>query len=297
MGGMTVTLHHTAQREGELLSFLRRELAMSSSLVARLKWQNAFFVSGTPAHTNHPVHPGDEITVELFEQPEGFPPENIPLHILYEDDALIALDKPAGMLVHPSPCKNEGTLANGLLHYYHQSGQACGIHPVSRLDRDTFGVVLLAKNAYVHEKFRQLHQSGGMEKTYLAAVFGAPEADSGMIDLPVYKLGGGSLLRTVDARGQRAVTHYRVLVRRAHTALLELHPITGRTHQLRLHCMASGFPILGDPQYASGASAAFSAAHAIAPQQLCAKSIAFTHPMTREQICIKSTQGVLFPDA
>ena len=118
-----------------------------------------------------------------------------------------------------------------------------------------------------------------------------------MIDLPVYKLGGGSLLRTVDARGQRAVTHYRVLVRRAHTALLELHPITGRTHQLRLHCMASGFPILGDPQYTSGASAAFSAAHAIAPQQLCAKSIAFTHPMTREQICIKSTQGVLFPDA
>lgn len=290
-------LRCTASREGKLNTFLRRELSMSSSLVSRLKWQNALLVNGAPAHTGHPVRTGDEVAVRLEETVEGFSPEEMPLSILYEDEALIALDKPAGLLTHPSPCRNDGTLANGLLAYYQKTGQRCGIHPVSRLDRDTFGVVLLAKNAYVHEKFRQLHQSGGMEKTYLAAVFGTPEADSGMIDLPVYKLGGGSLLRTVDARGQRAVTHYRVLVRRAHTALLELHPITGRTHQLRLHCMASGFPILGDPQYASGASAAFSAAHAIAPQQLCAKSIAFTHPMTREQICIKSTQGVLFPDA
>ncbi len=292
-----MTLRHIAQREGTLLSFLRRELSISSSLVSRLKWQNAFFVAGQPAHTNHSVHIGEEITVILQEQAEGFPAEEMPLSILYEDEFLIALDKPSGILVHPSPCRNEGTLANGLLAYYTKTEQPCAIHPVSRLDRDTFGVVLLAKSAYVHEKFRLLHQSGGMQKTYLAAVFGAPQSESGTIDLPVYKLGNGSLLRTVDARGQRAKTEYRVLRRFAHTSLLQLHPITGRTHQLRLHALASGFPILGDPQYQTEESAAFSSLHDIAPQQLCAKSISFSHPMTGEAIFIVSEQDVALPEA
>ena len=243
---------------------------MSSSLVSRLKWQDALLVNGEAVHTNHPVHPGDAVAVRLDETVEGFEPEEMALSVLYEDEALIALDKPAGMLTHPSPSRNEGTLANGLLAYYRASGQKCGIHPVSRLDRDTFGVVLLAKNAYVHEKFRLLHQSGGIKKTYAACVFGAPEADAGTIELPVYKLGGGSLLRAVDARGQQAVTEFSVQCRWESTALLALHPVTGRTHQLRLHCMASGFPILGDPQYHSDASRAFSERFGICPQQLCA---------------------------
>ena len=204
-------LRCTASREGKLNTFLRRELSMSSSLVSRLKWQNALLVNGAPAHTGHPVRTGDEVAVRLEETVEGFSPEEMPLSILYEDEALIALDKPAGLLTHPSPCRNDGTLANGLLAYYQKTGQRCGIHPVSRLDRDTFGVVLLAKNAYVHEKFRQLHQSGGIRKTYRACVYGAPDADCGTIDLPVFKLGGGSLLRTVDARGQQAVTEFSVL--------------------------------------------------------------------------------------
>lgn len=289
-------LRCTASREGKLNTFLRRELSMSSSLVSRLKWQNALLVNGAPAHTGHPVRTGDEVAVRLEETVEGFSPEEMPLSILYEDEALIALDKPAGLLTHPSPCRNDGTLANGLLAYYQKTGQRCGIHPVSRLDRDTFGVVLLAKNAYVHEKFRQLHQSGGIRKTYRACVYGAPDADCGTIDLPVFKLGGESLLRTVDARGQQAVTEFSVLRRWERTALLALHPITGRTHQLRLHCLASGWPILGDPQYATDASRAYSAQCAIAPQQLCAAELAFTHPLTGESVRIFSHQDVLCPE-
>ena len=204
-------LRCTASREGKLNTFLRRELSMSSSLVSRLKWQNALLVNGAPAHTGHPVRTGDEVAVRLEETVEGFSPEEMPLSILYEDEALIALDKPAGLLTHPSPCRNDGTLANGLLAYYQKTSQRCGIHPVSRLDRDTFGVVLLAKNAYVHEKFRQLHQSGGIRKTYRACVYGVPDADCGTIDLPVFKLGGGSLLRIVDVRGLQAVTVFAVL--------------------------------------------------------------------------------------
>ena len=290
-------LHCTAAREAPLESLLRRELSMSSSLISRLKWQSALLVNSVPVHTNHPVRPGDEITVRIEETVEGFEPEALALRVLYEDEALIALDKPPGMLTHPSPCRNEGTLANGLLYYYLQTGQRCGIHPVSRLDRDTFGVVLFAKSAYIHEKFRCLHRAGGIRKTYHACVFGAPEPSSGTIDLPVFKLGGGSLLRTVDPRGQSALTEYRTLQRWSNTALLALHPVTGRTHQLRLHCLASGFPILGDPQYATDASRAFSEQCGIAPQQLCAMELEFPHPLTNAPVAIVSQQRVRCPEA
>ena len=249
-------LEQTAARQAKLLSLLRREFGLSSGLVKRLKWQNALFVNGAPAHTDALVMPGDRVRVVLEEQPDGFPPEPLPLSILYEDACFLAVDKPAGMLVHPSPQKNSGTLANGVLYHLLANSEASGVHPVTRLDRDTFGVVILAKNANIHDRFCRMLRERQLEKTYLASVFGQPPQDEGQIDLPVYKVGGGSLIRVVDERGQQALTQYRVLERAEKTALLELHPLTGRTHQLRLHCMASGFPILGDPQYTSPEAAA-----------------------------------------
>ena len=288
-------LEKTAGRQAELLSILRREFDLSAGLVKRLKWQNALFVNDAPAHTNCRVFPGDRVRVVIEEEQEGFLPEPMALSILYEDEAFLAVDKPAGLLVHPSPQRNSGTLANGVLHYLRQRGEAAGIHPVTRLDRDTFGVVLLAKTANVHEQFRRMLQTRQLEKTYLASVFGAPAQDEGTIDLPVYKIGGGNLIRIVDERGQKALTQYRVLERAEKTALLELHPLTGRTHQLRLHCMASGFPILGDPQYTSPESTAYSAAHGLFTQQLCAARLVFPHPMTGERMEILSRQAVFFP--
>lgn len=287
-------LEKTAGRQAELLSILRREFDLSAGLVKRLKWQNALFVNDAPAHTNCRVFPGDRVRVVIEEEQEGFLPEPMDLSILYEDEAILAVDKPAGLLVHPSPQRNSGTLANGVLHYLRQRGEAAGIHPVTRLDRDTFGVVLLAKTANVHEQFRRMLQTRQLEKTYLASVFGAPAQDEGTIDLPVYKIGGGSLLRIVDARGQRAVTGYRVLARAAQTALVQLHPRTGRTHQLRLHCLASGFPILGDPQYTTEAAKRYSDALGLETQQLCAAKLAFDHPMTGKRMEICSRQTVFF---
>lgn len=288
-------LEQTAARQTKLLSLLRREFGLSAGLVKRLKWQNALFVNGAPAHTDCPVQPGDRVRVVLEEQTEGFDPEPMPLSILYEDPYFLAVDKPAGMLVHPSPQKNSGTLANGVLYHLQQSAAGAGVHPVTRLDRDTFGVVLLAKNANVHDRFCRLLRERQLEKTYLASVFGHPPQDAGEIDLPVYKVGGGSLIRVVDARGQQALTRYRVLETAGQTALLELHPMTGRTHQLRLHCMASGFPILGDPQYTGPEAKAYSDAHGLQFQQLCAARLVFPHPMTGERIEICSKQTVFFP--
>ena len=183
-----MVLSHRAEREGKLLTFLRGELGLSSGLVKRLKWQNAFYLDGVPVHTDARVRPGQEITVKIEEAPEGFLPQALPIDILYEDESLIALDKPAGQLVHPSPRKNDGTLANALLGYYVETNQPCGIHPVTRLDRDTFGVVLLAKNAHIHAKLCQMMKDGQIHKTYLAAVYGCPNKSAGEISLPVYKI-------------------------------------------------------------------------------------------------------------
>ena len=236
-----MVLEQTAARQAKLLSLLRREFGLSAGLVKRLKWQNALFVNDAPAHTDAPVMPGDRVRVVLEERTEGFEPEPLPLSILYEDECFLAVDKPSGMLVHPSPQKNSGTLANGVLYHLLARGEASGVHPVTRLDRDTFGVVILAKNANIHDRFCRMLRERQLEKTYLASVFGQPPQAEGQIDLPVYKIGGGNLIRIVDERGQKALTQYRVLERAEKTALLELHPLTGRTHQLRLHCMASGF--------------------------------------------------------
>lgn len=286
-------LTHTAQRETRLLSILRCELGMSSGLASRLKYCGAYTVNGAPAFTNHIVHPGDEIRVCLDEPEPDYPAEDGALEILFEDEALIALEKPAGLLMHPSHTRNEGTLANFLAGYYRQTGQRSAVHPVSRLDRDTFGVVLLAKNAYVHELMRRQHAEGAIQKTYHAAVFGIPEAPEGLIDAPIARCAGDSLLRELRPEGKPARSRYRVLETRNGCARLELSPLTGRTHQLRLHCRALGCPILGDPQYGTAESLAFSAQHGIAGQQLCAVSLRLVHPITKKTLEIRARTDVL----
>ena len=231
-----MVLHLTAQRRGKLVSFLRRELGLSSSLVKRLKWRGAFLVNGETAHTDRMVEVGEEITVVLSEDAPDYPAEDGALDILYEDDAILALDKPAGILMHPSFHRNTGTLANFVAGYYARSGQACAVHPVSRLDRDTFGVVLLAKNAHVHGLLMDAQRRGDLRKTYQALTLGCPDPPEGIWDVPLGRVPGESLLRRVDPAGKIARTEYRVLETQGGLARLELHPLTGRTHQLRVHC-------------------------------------------------------------
>lgn len=290
-----MVLHHRADRQGKLLSFLRRELGMSSSLVKRLKWQQALLVNGLCVRTDYPVVPGDEITVLLAEERPEFPAENGPLENLYEDEALLALDKPAGLLMHPSFYRNSGTLANYVLGYYARTGQACAVHPVSRLDRDTFGVVLLAKNAHIHAEMMQALQTGQVYKTYEALVWKGPEANSGVWKFPIARRPGESLLREVRADGQRAETMFTVLQREEDRSVLRLNPVTGRTHQLRVHCAHAGCPILGDLQYGTAESLALSEALGLPHQQLLARQLVFRHPMSGEVLCLESRQRLQAP--
>ena len=281
-------LSHIATRTGRLSSFLHDEMTMSAGLINRLKWHEKILVNGKPEHTDFAVQKGDTITVLLDAPQIEYPAEQGEFTILYEDEHILAVDKPAGMLIHPSRSRNSGTLANFVAGYYEKSGQSCAFHPLTRLDRDTFGVVLLAKNGHISA----LLQAGDLQKTYHAITFGGPEEDAGTIDAPIARKPLPSLLREIREDGKPSVTKYRVLEQNGKLCKLELRPITGRTHQLRVHCAHMGFPILGDPQYGTEESMAFSNSQGIKAQLLCAKRLEFTHPITSAPITIESQMDV-----
>ena len=283
-----MNLTHIAKGGGRLSAVLKEELKMSTGLLNQAKWADGLRVNGQSVHTDYQVTPGDEIVVLLEEKQAQYPAESGPLTILYEDASLLAVDKPAGMLIHPSRNRLTGTLANLVQGHYEAQGITAAFHPLTRLDRDTFGIVLIAKSAYVHA----LLQEQRPRKLYYARTFGGPGAEAGIIDAPIARKPLPSLLREVRPDGKPSLTRYRVLERREESCLLELEPVTGRTHQLRLHCAHMGFPILGDPQYGSAASVAYSQGLGLTTQLLCAKSLEFTHPITGETLHLESKMAV-----
>ena len=285
-------LMHIATRAGRLSSFLREEMKMSYGLVNRLKWQQKIFVNGKPEHNDFAVKPGDVITAAMEDETPDYPAEDGELNVLYEDDYLLAVEKPAGMLIHPSHSRNTGTLANLVLGYYRRTCQESAFHPMTRLDRDTFGVVLLAKNAHVHT----LLQNTPVRKTYHALVFGRMPDKAGVIDAPIARKPLPSLLREVSPEGKPSVTEYRVLEEGEGFSKVALCPVTGRTHQLRVHCAYAGAPILGDPQYGTEASQTFSAGFGRTSQILCAKKVELIHPVTGKMLTITACMDAKLED-
>ena len=277
-------LKHTAQKDGRLSFILKEEMKFSTGLMNRLKWQDKIFVNGVPRHTDFSVKAGDVVTVPLDEPTPEYPAEEGELTILYEDDHILAVDKPAGMLIHPSRATMTGTLANRVLYYYQKTGQASAFHPITRLDRDTFGIVLLAKNSHIHA----LLSGGDLQKTYHALCYGGPAETEGVIDAPIARRPLPSLLRYVNQEGKPSRTEFTVLEWQDQTCKLALKPITGRTHQLRVHCAYMGFPIIGDPQYGTGESLEYSRKNNINTQLLLAKKLEFTHPITGGKIMLES---------
>ena len=277
-------LHHTARRVGRLSDILKNEMQVSTGLRTRLKTTERILVNGVPRRTNFAVCGGDTVTLLLDEPVPAYPGEDGPLDILYEDGHILAVDKPAGVLIHPSRSRDTGTLANAVVGYYGRTGQKSAFHPLTRLDRDTFGVVIIAKNSHIHA----LLQQASPEKTYQARIFGCLPEPAGIIDAPIDRRPLPSLLRFVSPTGKPSRTRYRVLERFGGHALVELEPLTGRTHQLRLHCAHLGCPILGDPQYGTEESMAYSEQFGYTYQRLCAKRIEFVHPLTGERVVIES---------
>ena len=280
-----MTLTYTARQEDAgrtLFSILRYRMKLSAGLIKRLKFQTTMYVNGTPVHTDFRISPGDQIRLPLPEEHAEFPPEPGPLDILYEDEAIIALHKPAGIIIHPSATRNTGTLANRLLSYL-GSGT---VHPVNRLDRDTTGVTLFAKNGYTKSLLTEAMEKARIHKTYLAPTYGALPERNGVIDLPIDRVSDSSLWRTIREDGQPARTAYELLREAPHWNLYAFHPLTGRTHQIRLHAMASGAPLLGDPIYCTEESSLYSDSLGLTAQCLTCVEMTFPHPMTGQEMTV-----------
>jgi len=282
-----------AQREGKLITFLRTEMGFSARAVQRLAKQQAVQVNGNSASVFQLIKVGDLIRIV---QPEETPPcsaEEGELSILFEDDFLLILDKPTGITMHPTSARDNGTLANRIAWYYQVKQIKAGIHFLNRLDRDTFGVVLVAKDSRTHAKLSDQLQKGEVKKIYHALVFGRPKLASGLIDLAIGRVDDNPILRKIRTDGQAALTFYREMTSGRMTSLLELNPETGRTHQLRVHCAAMGFPIVGDEQYGSFTSKQFSKRHKYTTQQLQAYSLAFLHPTSNKPMIIQSKTNLI----
>jgi 23S rRNA pseudouridine1911/1915/1917 synthase len=244
-----------AQDDGPRLDkFLAKAVPdLSRSYIQKLLAAGQITVNNELPKASYSVQSGDQIVVRVPPpQPIDVQPEPIPLKIAYEDADIIVVEKPAGMVVHPSHSHNSGTLVNALLaHCRKLSGIGGALRPgiVHRLDKDTSGLIAVAKNDQAHRYLQQQFRTRHVTKAYLALVEGQVSAPSGVIDAAIGRDPRERKRMAVVRDGRDAVTEYQVLEHFAQHTLIEAHPITGRTHQIRIHCASIGHPIVGDRVY------------------------------------------------
>ena len=283
---MTDFIHKvTKEDEGlELREIMRAHFDFSARLRNKIKREKLVMLNGvsTPGWIKPDV--GDVIKVTLPDETSGFEPQDIPLNIVFEDDDLILINKQPNLTVHPTKGHPSGTVANALMYYMEQTGESFKIRFVNRLDMDTSGLLVVAKNAYCQNDYTKQMKENTVEKRYLSVVKGIVEADSGIIDLPIGRPDPEHVKRGVMEDGAPSVTHYKVLERFPESGytLVELLLETGRTHQIRVHMSHIGHPVLGDWLY-GGENILL-----IGRQALHAARLTFTHPITKERLTFEA---------
>jgi 23S rRNA pseudouridine1911/1915/1917 synthase len=282
-----VTTEFTAERAGERLDvFVSRCLPqLTRSRIKRLIDEGFVAVAGERAKPGLRLASGQRVSVDIPPPaPARAEPEAIALHILFEDGDILAVNKPAGMTVHPAPGHESSTLVNAILaHCTDLSGIGGVLRPgiVHRLDRDTSGVILIAKNDAAHNALARQLKERTVEKTYLALVEGTPKPQDGTIDAPIARDPRRRERMSVIEGGRESVTTYRVMERFAGYSLVEAKPKTGRTHQIRVHLAAIGHPVAGDRVYGRRSTL-------LDRQFLHALRITFTHPSSSERMTIEA---------
>ncbi len=292
-----------AQAGGRLDSLVSTEIDhCSRSFAATLIRQGCITVDGAVKKPGYPVKAGETVSGKIA-PPEvcSFRPEAISLHILYEDPELLVVNKAPGMVVHPAPGHSEGTLVNALVYYCPDlAGISGSLRPgiVHRLDKDTSGALVVAKNSRSMHHLAAQFKSREVRKHYLAMVYGIPKEQTGTIDLAIGRHPVDRKKMSVSTRTPRsALTHWRVREKFFGACLLEVDIRTGRTHQIRVHGKAMGHPVIGDPVYGNRGDkkrlAAVSpelsrAAMAVDRQMLHAWRISFIHPVTGERMTMEA---------
>ena len=260
--------------------YLRRIGYSRQNLTQLKKAPESILINGVWSYMHTPLRCDDTLTVHIRET-ESSPnilPVELPLNIVYEDEDIVVVNKPAGMPVHPSLNNYRNSLANALMHYYRQQGKPFVFRCTNRLDRDTSGLTVIAKHMVSSSILSGMTTRRHIERKYLAVVRGSVTPSSGTIDAPIGRTGSSLIERKIDfENGERAVTHYRVAKEKNGHSLVSLILETGRTHQIRVHMKYIGHPLIGD--YLYNPDTEF-----ISRQALHSHRLSFSHPITGEQL-------------
>ncbi len=278
--------------------FVGEKLSLSRSAAARLIDEGKVTVNGKTVAKNYKLSVSDSVSVELPEvQPSEVSPENIPLDVIYEDDDIIVVSKPQGMVVHPAAGNTTGTLVNALL--YHCGDSLSGIGGVARpgivhrIDKDTGGLLVVAKNDDAHAFLSEQLKTHSVSRIYTAIALGNFKEDKGTVDAPIGRHPVDrkkmAIIRSADKKSRNAVTHWSVVERFGRFTLIRCELETGRTHQIRVHMASIGHPLLGDPIYGGGGTE-FEARNKslVKGQCLFAAELRLVHPRTRENMVFRA---------
>lgn len=260
--------------------FLRQKGYSRQNIVELKKMPESILINGRWEYVNYCLQEGEHLVIHIKEEEgsEKIVPMPLPFSVLYEDEDILVVNKPANMPVHPSLHNYENTLANAVTYYFAKKGQHLCFRCINRLDRDTTGLCILAKHMLSCSILQQEMMQRRICREYLAIADGVIEEETGTVDAPIGRKEGSVMEREIDyAKGERAVTHYRVLERKERATLLLLWLETGRTHQIRVHMASLGHPLIGDFLY-------HPTDQRMSRQALHAWRISFTHPLTGEEM-------------
>lgn len=262
---------------------LKEEFHISERLLKKLKNEKQIYINNFPVSINTSFKFNDVISVclDFNEKSENIIPVKMKLNILFEDDALLIVNKPAGIPVHPSMDHYSDSLSNGIMDYFNNIELKRKIRIVNRLDKNTSGIVIFAKNEYVQECLINQMKNHYFQKEYLALVKGLLDKKYGTISAPISRKENSIIERQVSLDGQESITHYKVLKEYSNYSLVHFILETGRTHQIRVHCNYIGHPILGDSLYGTSSNL-------IGRQALHAYKVTFIHPITNKKMEIMS---------
>ncbi len=265
----------------KLIDVLATTMNISSRLIRKCKNHNHILLNKKSGSVNRIVHTGDVISMLLDHDENTFEPNPIQVEVLYEDCDMLVVNKPPFLVVHPTKGHPEGTLANALSYHQYQKGQNYKIRFINRLDRDTSGLVLIAKNAYAQQIISEQMQADLVDKYYLAIVEGILKDDSGTIDLPIEREEELDIKRIVIDTGLPSVTHFEVLERFENHTMIKIKLETGRTHQIRVHFSHIGHAVLGDTLYGTPSDL-------ISRQALHCTEMVFKPPREHQKISVVS---------